>query len=78
MIEPKIELFQNDEAKYDDDDNENDDSEPVKRPIPKPESRADLGDELDRLKETHLGLAEAIFRFHRGLMTVLETSYGCD
>lgn len=48
--------------------------ERVKTPIPKREPRADLGEELDRLKETDLGLAEAIIGFHRGLMKVLESN----
>lgn len=78
-IEPIAEGFQDDEAKYDDDDdNEKDDSEPAKTPIPTRESRADLGDELDRLKETDIGLAEAIIGFHRRLETVLETRHGRD
>lgn len=72
LIEPKAGNFQDDEEKYNDEDNENDYSEPVKRPIPERDSRSDLGDELDRLKETDLGLAEAIICFHRRLTTVLQ------
>lgn len=79
-IEPKAGNHQDDEAKCDDDDddNENYDSEPVKTPIPKRESRARLGDELDRLKGTDLALAEAIIGFHHGLTKLLETSHGRD
>lgn len=79
-IESKVGNHQYDEAKYDDDDddNENCDSESVKTPIPKRESRARLGDELDRLKGTDLGLVEAIIGFHRGLTKFLETSHGRD
>lgn len=77
LIEPKAGNFQHDEEKYNDEDNENDDSEtPVKRPIAERESRTDLGDELDRLKESDLGLAEAIIRFHRGLTIFLQISEG--
>lgn len=78
VIEPKAGDFQNDEGKYNDEDNENDDSEPVKRQLTKRESRSDLGDELNRLKKTDLGLAEAIIGFHRGLTTVLQSSHGRD
>lgn len=77
VIEPKAGNFQDDEEKYDED-NENDDSELVKRQITKRESRADLGDELDRLKETDLGLAEAVIGFHRGFTTFLQSSHGRD
>lgn len=77
VIEPKAGNFQDDEEKYDED-NENDDSEPVKRQTTKRKSRANLSDELDRLKETDLGLAEAIIGFHRGLTTVLQSSHGRD
>lgn len=66
----KARNHKNDEERYDDDD-----SEPVKTRMPKRESRADLDEELDRLQETDLGLAEAIIGFHRGLTTVLETSH---
>lgn len=75
VIEPKAGNFQDDEGKYNDEHNENDGSEPVKRQITKRESRSDLGDELDRLKKTDLGLAEAIIGFHRGLTTVLQSSH---
>lgn len=75
VIEPKAGNFQDDEGKYNDEDNENDGSVPVKRQITKRESRSDLGDELDRLKKTDLGLAEAIIGFHRGLATVLQSSH---
>ena len=63
-----------DEERYDDD-KDDDDSEPVKTRMPKRESGADLDEELDRLQETDLGLAEAIIGFHRGLTTVLESSH---
>lgn len=65
----KARNHKNDEERYDDD------SEPVKTRMPRRESRADLDEELDRLQETDLGLAEAIIGFHRGLTTVLETSH---
>lgn len=56
-------------------DEENDRSGPVKMRVFKRESRTDLEKELDRLKQTRLGLVEAITKFRDRLTTVLEASY---
>lgn len=70
-VKLKARNLEDDEERYDDDN----DSEAVKTRISKRASRAGLDEELDRLRELDLGLAEAIIGFHRRLTTVLKTSH---